>query len=220
VTRETWPIAIRYHPRGDAALRLNWEAYWDTYGFALRDGADEEHHFGFPERARSQVVFTFVASYNTSGRCDDPGVGVHDKLVERGYELVEATLGPRLNSLVTVALAGLAEFAARKGFAFDPERELAVRTLGALRRVRETFDPDEIWVWAATHGFRGRDAAKLKEYAQRAIDGAGTRTVNGYAIRLDPRQADLMIDGWRSERESSPTAIGRPGPLQTRPPSR
>jgi hypothetical protein len=88
-----------------------------------------------------------------------------------------------------------------KGFAFDPEREHAVQTFGALRRAGERFDPEEVWVWGATHGFRPKDADRLKDYARRAIEGGGTRTVSGHAIRVDPAQADRMVEYWRGELE-------------------
>ena len=142
---KTWPISIRYHLRARPALHLDHEAYWDTYGFALRDGEGEEHHFGFPERdSGSRMLFTFVASYTDRGRDATWPGGVHDKLVERGYELVDPTRGPELSPLVVVALEDLAEFATHKGFAFDPERKRTVRTFGALRRGGEHFDPEEV----------------------------------------------------------------------------
>lgn len=103
------------------------------------------------------------------------------------------TLGPAVSPLVEVALDALADFAARKGFAFEPERERAVRTFLALRRAREPYDPDEVYLWGATNGFRRpKDVERLREYAQRAIDGKRTRTVNGYAIKLDSGRADQM----------------------------
>lgn len=55
-------------------------------------------------------------------------------------------------------------------------------------------------MWGASNGFRRpKDAKMLKEYAQRAIYGKGSRTVNGYAIKLDPVQADRVIESSRQQ---------------------
>lgn len=156
-----------------------------------------------PDNVRGYVVYTWIASYSDKGREDWPG-DVHDKLTRGDYELVDPTRGPKLSGLVKVALEGVAEFAAHKGFAFDPERERAVRAFLALRRAGEDYDPDEVYVWGATNGFRRpKDAKMFKEYAQRAIDGRATRTVNGYAIKLDPTQADRMVEYWRNKLNES-----------------
>jgi hypothetical protein len=199
VSEATWPIAIRYLLRGRPTLRLVHEAYWDTHGFALLDGIGEEHHFGFPERAGSTMLFSFVASYTDEGRETGWAGAVHDELVERGYELVDPSRGPDLSPLTIAALEDLADFATHKGFAFDPERERAVKVFGALRLAGEPFDPGEVWVWGATHGFRPKDADMMREYARRAIEGGGTRTVSGHAIRVDRVQADRMVEHWRRE---------------------
>lgn len=196
---KTWPISIRYGWREQPSVDLDLEAYWDTHGFVLRDGGGDEHHFGLPDMTRSGVLFTWIASYTEDGREDWAG-DVHDRLTALGYELAEPTRGPKLSPLVDVALEGLLEFAARKGFAFDEEREAAVRTFGALVRANEPFDVDEVYVYGATNGFRDpKNADRLREYAQRAISGKGTRTVNGRAIRVDGAQADKMIEYWRQK---------------------
>lgn len=195
----TWPIAIRYTLKEQPSLDLPFEAYWDTHGFALRDSGGDEHHFGLPENVGGHAIYTWIALYSDEGREDWPG-DVHDKLTGGKYELADPTLGPKLSGFVEVALEGLAEFAVDKGFAFDPERERAVRAFLTLRRAGEDYDPDEVYVWGATNGFRRpKDAKMLKEYAQRAIDGKGSRTVNGYAIKLDPAQADRVIEYWRQQ---------------------
>jgi hypothetical protein len=146
-----------------------------------------------------------VASYTDGGRDTTWPGGVHDKLTERGYGLAEDTRGPDLSPMVEIALEELAEFATRNGFAFDEERQAAVRTFGALRRAGERYDPEEVYVWGATNGFTPKDAERLREYARRAVEGGGTRTVGGRAIRVDSAQADRMIKRWRGqvqERES------------------
>lgn len=197
MTETTWPIKIRYYLRRPPALTISWEAYWDTYGFALRDGEGDEHHFGFPERTRDGAIFTFVASYTDSGRDASWPGGVHDKLVESGFEMLdEPTRGPQLSPMVRLAMEGLADFAARKGFAFEDERAAAVQCFGALRIAGEDFNPDEVYVWGATHGYEPQDAKMLREYARRSIEGGGTRGVTGRALRVDRPRAERMVDAW------------------------
>jgi hypothetical protein len=199
MAENTWPIAIRFHLRDKQRVPLPFEAYWDTSGFALRDGEGEEHHFGFAEHEGEHMVFTYVASYTAAGRDSSWGGGVHDKLTESAYELVEPMLGSRLSPLVDIALDDLAEFAAHKGFAFDDERRHAVQTFGALHLADELFDPEEVYVQGATGGYRPKDAKMLEEYARRAIEGRGTRTVGRQAIRVDRVQAAAMVKHWRSK---------------------
>jgi hypothetical protein len=194
---KTWPISIRYYLRSQAALRLEYEAYWDTYGFVLRDGEGEEHHFGFPESTREEAVYTFVASYTDQGRDKVWPGGVHDKLIERGYDLVDPTRGPVLTPVVRIAMEQLADFASRKGFAFDEERGAAVQFFGALALAREPVDPDEVYVWGASNGYQPKDADMLKEYARRSIEGGGTRGVSKRMLRVDRPRAEKMVEAWR-----------------------
>lgn len=199
MSKNTWPISIRYTLKKQSSLDLPLKARWDTYGFVLRDGDEQEHHFGLPEHVGSRVVFTWIASYSNQGREDWPG-GVHDKLSSGSYQVVNPTIGPLLSDVVKVALEDVAEHASGKGFAFDDERQRAVRAFLALRRAGEDFDPAEVFVLGATNGLRRpKDAQMFKEYAQRALSGKGTRTVNGYAIKLDPAMADNMIAHWREK---------------------
>lgn len=95
-------------------------------------------------------------------------------------------------------------FLVHKGFAFDDERRLAVLTFGARRQAGETFGPEKVYVWGATSGFKPKDAEMLKEYARRAIEGGGIRTVGGRAIHFDPTQAAVIVKHWQSE-------LGEPG---------
>jgi hypothetical protein len=151
----------------------------------LKDSSGDEHDFGLPEDVAGRAVYTWIASYSDEGREDWPG-DVHDRLAGGKYEIVDPSLGSKLSKLVEVALEGVAEFASRRGFAFDSERERAVRAFLTLRGEGEEYDPNEVYVWGTTNGFRRpNDAKMLTEYAQRAIDGKGSRTVNGYSIKLD-----------------------------------
>lgn len=196
---KTLPICIRFARRGGPTVQIPYEAYWDTNGFVLRDGEGDEHHFGFREVEAGEAIYTYVASYRAGGRDASWPGGVHDELQERGFELADPMRGPNLAPLVEVALDELAEEATRKGFAFDHERELAVRHLAALIRAGETFDPEEVYVHAATSGYRPKDADSLREYARRALSGGGTRTVAGRAIHLDPAMGERMIAHWREK---------------------
>jgi hypothetical protein len=195
---KTWPISIRYGLREQPSLDLPLEAYWDTYGFVLRDADGHEHHFGFREHGRSEVVYTWIASYSDEGREDWPG-DVHDRLSDGTYELVEPTIGPRLSELAKFALEDVAQYSAHKGFAFDDERTRAVRTFLALRQAGEDFDPDEVYVLGAMNGLRPKDAKMFKEYAQRAIDGRGSGTVTRRPIKLDREMGEKMIAYWRDK---------------------
>lgn len=200
---QSWPTSLRYQLRDNPALQIEHEAFWDTYGLALRDGEGEEHHFGFPKVEQGSKVFTFVTSYTDEGRDATWPGGVHDKLIERGYELVEPTLGPKLSPVAEVAMKSLADYATRKGFAFDEERARAVQVFGALARGHESFDPEEVYVWGATNGYAPKAAEKLREYASRAISGRGTRSVGGRALKVDSERADLMLSAWRDAAEDS-----------------
>jgi hypothetical protein len=206
--KKTWPISIRYGLREPPSLDLPLAAYWDTYGFALLDAAGNEHHFGFREHFRSEVVFTWIASYSDEGREDWPG-DVHDNLSGCDYELVDPTMGPRLSELTKFALEDVCEYSEHKGFAFDEERTRAVRTFLALQRAGETFDPDEVYVLGATNGLRPKDAKMFKEYTQRAIDGRGSGTVTRRRITLDQDMGDKMIAYWREKLASGATSDPR-----------
>jgi len=197
---KTWPVVVRFRRRSSSVHRIDYEAGWDTYGVALCDPDAYEHHFGLAEHERDVIVFTYVASYGEGGR---ETIRPHDLVnkLAADYEVVDAHHGPRLTPVVALALDDLAEFATHKGFAFDEEREAAVQFLGSLVLGGEPFDPEEVYVHAATSGYRFEDAQQLREYAERAISGRGTRTVNGYAIRVDHGRAKKMLADWRSRTE-------------------
>lgn len=197
------PISIRFHRKHRAALAIpDAAAAWDTYRVVLRDSEGGEHHFGFPEPAGSGKVFTFVASYTEEGR-EPSWSQAQEKLAEEAFDVVEPTRGPALKPVVQIAMQDLADYAIRKGFAFDEERGLAVQILGALVRANEPIPPEEIYVFGATHGYRPKDANRLREYAQRAIEGRGTREVGGRALKVDPHRADMMAQRWREESENA-----------------
>ena len=195
----TWPIRVRFHARERSSVAAPFEAGWDTHGFALLDREGREHHFGLPERAGGSIVFTFIATYTDAGR-DSWGGLAHDAVNAGEFELTDPTLGPRVSRLVDVALESVVEYCAHKGFAFSPERDIAVKTLAALRHAREVYDPEEIYVYGATNGLtRVKDAEALREYAQRALDGRRSKAANGKMIRVDDAAKEQMIERWRAE---------------------
>lgn len=193
----TWPIEIRLAARDRARVGIDFAAYWDMHGFVLTDANGGEHHFGLPEPESGSMVFTWIASYTNAGRDDWVGEA-HDALTSGAFQLGEGVLGSKLSPLTKIALDGVVDFSAHKGFAFDPERQSAVRTFAALRVAGETFDPDEVYVYGATNGLRRmKDAQALREYALRAIERRRSQTVGRKTITLDPGMADRMIDAWR-----------------------
>jgi hypothetical protein len=195
----TWPIRVRFDPRERASVALDFTAYWDTHGFALIDREGREHHFGLPEREGSSIVFTWVATYTDAGRETSAGEA-YDAVHAGEFELEDPTLGPVVAPLVDVAMERVVDYCAHKGFAFSPERENAVRAFAALRRARESFDPEEIFVYGAINGLtRIEDARALRDYAQRAIDGGSSKSVTRKTIKLDNATADQMVAGWRQQ---------------------
>lgn len=195
----TWPIRVRFHPRDRDSVAIDLAAYWDTHGFALIDREGREHHFGLPEREGESIVFTWVATYTDAGR--ETWAGEAHEIVQTGdFRRDDPTIGPAVSPLVDVALERVVDYCAHKGFAFSPERETAVRTFAALRRAREPFDPEEIYVYGAINGLtQMKDAEALREYAQRAIDGRTSQSVTRKTITLDNATADQMVAHWRQQ---------------------
>jgi hypothetical protein len=195
----TWPVRVRFHPRDRDSAAIDFAAYWDTHGFALIDREGREHHFGLAEREGDSIVFTWVATYTDAGRETWAGEA-HDAVQKGDFRLDDPTIGPAVSPLVHVALEHVVDYCAHKGFAFSPERETAVRTFAALRRAREHFDPEEIYVYGAINGLtRIKDAEALREYAQRAIDGRTSKSVTRKTIMLDNATADQMVAHWRQQ---------------------
>jgi hypothetical protein len=195
----TWAVRVRFDPRERSSVAISFEAYWDTHGFALIDREGREHHFGLPEREGDSIVFTWVATYTDAGRETWAGEA-YDAVHASEFELRNPSIGPAVSPLLDVALEHVVDYCAHKGFAFSPERETAVRTFAALRRAREPFDPDEIYVYGAINGLtRIKDAEALREYAQRALDGRSSKSVTRKTITLDNATADQMIAGWRQQ---------------------
>jgi hypothetical protein len=195
----TWPIRVRFYQRERSSIAIPFEAYWDTHGFALIDREGREHHFGLPEREGNSIVFTWVATYTDAGRETWAGEA-YDAVHAGTFQLDDPTIGPAVSPLVDVAVEHVVDYCAQKGFAFSPERETAVRTFAALRRARESFDPEEIYVYGSINGLtRIKDAEALREYAQRAIDGRTSKSVTRKTITLDNATADKMVAHWRQQ---------------------
>ena len=191
------PVSIRLRER-DRRISVNVPVPPGKEGFAVLDADGREHHFGCGG-LRSGGIFTHVASYTESGR--EPFFWPDDlRETVGGGRVVEPRFGPRLSPLIRVALGHLAKICSQhKGFHLD-EKVWAVRTFRALRlEAREPFDPAEVEVWAATHGWSLGDARDLRDIAQAEIDGKRLRDYSRRPIRLDSDQARRMVEQWRRE---------------------
>jgi endonuclease IV len=64
------------------------------------------------------------------------------------------------------------------GFYGEPEKRWAVDALRALwEEAHERYDPQEIYVWAATHGWAMKDAKRLHEIAEGVREGKTIRVL-------------------------------------------
>jgi hypothetical protein len=76
------------------------------------------------------------------------------------------------------------------------DKDLAVAGLTVLHDGGHRIDPDELYAWALAHGWPGRGAARLKEYAGKIA--AGTRM----RVHRQPLRAEIL-EIWRSEASTS-----------------
>jgi hypothetical protein len=189
---------LRFH-RKDKPVRLRETIPAQTKSVVLRDEKRAEHVFGGVELfSREALVFTYVATYTPDGALDRRWpAGVRDQLTG-GYELVELSHGPTLSPRARFAIAELAEDSAIKGFAFDYEKTMAVRTLLALQRAGERLPPDEVELVGAMNGLSLREAAKLREFVERVSSGGRFQP----AIRLDDEQYERFLRYWDTEAPS------------------
>lgn len=166
----------------------------------LKDADGREHHFGCGVWT-SKGTFIYVATYGRAGR---EKIFWWEDILEplsRGWEIVqEPALGPQLTPLAHAALASIEQSANKvNGFVTDYEKTLAVRVLRALwDEAREPLDPDEVEVWAATHGWAFKGAKTLREIAEGVRNGKQFRgAAGGRAIRRDREQEKRMVENWR-----------------------
>jgi hypothetical protein len=181
-------------------LPVDVEERWDLYGVVIEDAQGREHHFG-----RGPWVgrpFLYVATYDPDGTreviywADDV-----EEPIRTGHQVRDAKYGPRLSPTVRIALARLAERCnLGKGFASPEEKGWAVETLQALHQHgREPFDPEEVFVFAATNGWPLKAAAKLRDFAIGIREGRWFNRRPGGRIHVPPDRAQRMLEMWRGE---------------------
>jgi hypothetical protein len=195
------PAALLLFER-DPPVKLGESVPRGTYGLVLRDQEGREHHFGSAVATTQYstatgtlfLVFRYLVTYGPDGEREDRSPDLVLDELRQGFELVEPTAGPRLTALTVAGLSNLADTCNQvNGFVTEYEKTAAVRTFLALREANEPFPPAEVEVWAAEHGWSKKQAADLRELAERVIEGRRFRP----AIRLDPGQGRRMIDYWR-----------------------
>jgi hypothetical protein len=184
-------------------VRLDADVTSSADGLVIVDGEGREHHFGCGAWD-PQGRFRYVATYADEGR--EPPYS-HDEVIEaleRGWRVADTPrFGPRLSPLVRVALEGLAQRASKhKGFIGAPERTLAIRYLRALlNEAGQAFDPEEVEVWAATHGWAAKGAKDLGKLAEGVLEGRQFRDWDRRAIGENPEQERQMVEYWRAKLE-------------------
>lgn len=180
-------------------ITVDAEAARDADRFILADEDGKEYHFGRGPFT-GPGIFTHVATYTDAGR--ERYAFWHDVMdgIEVGCGVrEEPELGPRVSPLAEAALEDLALLCNHvNGFYGDPEKSWAVRTLRALYG-EEHFDPDEIYVWAATHGWGVKHGKVLRDMAQGVREGKQFRDYARRAIRRDREQEARMVAAWRGQ---------------------
>ena len=183
-------IAVKFHKK-DAPIGLADPVSPSAKGFVLRDSRDHEHHFGTPERLPGVIVFTYISSYTP-----DEGPKHEYHLIDalrQGRELVAPSHGPHLSPLARAAVDHVIDECARKGFAFELEKEIAVHALLALKEVGESPAPADLDVYGATHGFERNDALEFSELARKVAEGRSFRP----AIKLPRGHGDKLRTYWK-----------------------
>jgi hypothetical protein len=171
----------------------------DAERLVLVDADGWEYHFG--SRAWSKR-FAHVATYTPeNGR--EPYVWwwhVEDGL-EKGWQVrEEPELGPRIHPLVEQALQSLRSVCnLNNGFVGPTEKQFAVEHLRAVLHAGSVgFNPDEVAVWAATHGWTIKDGERLRDLAEGVLAGTKFRSA-GRTIPRDPAREQRMVAVWRDK---------------------
>lgn len=190
---------------GRESLRLDIDLPRNAERLVLVDADGCEYHFGCGGWTPNGT-FIHVATYTADGR--EPYAWWSDVVdgIQRGWDVRDAPeLGPRIKPLVDVALASLARLCNQvKGFSAEPEQKWAVERLRALwEEAREPLDPDEVGVWASTHGWGPKDAKKLREITEGVRSGRHFMGA-GRAIQRDRDRERAMIAHWREELSARP----------------
>jgi hypothetical protein len=184
-----------------ASAQLDVEVARNAKRLVIADAEGSEYHFGCGIWT-ANGTFIHVATYTAAGR--EPYAWWNDVLdgIERGWEIrSEPELGPLISPLTEVALASLARLCNfHNGFYGEPEKKWAVEHLRALwEEAQDPLDPDEVAVWAATHGWAPKHAKTLREIAEGVRHGKQFRGAGQRAIRRDLAREGKMVAHWREQ---------------------
>jgi hypothetical protein len=185
---------------GREPMRLEVDVASEAEGLVLVDEVGNEYHFGCGMWVQ-RGTFLHVATYSPSDGLQKYAFfwEVADAIAERRMShQPEPELGPKLSSRAVAALNELRLLCNQhNGFYGEPEKRWAVETLRALcEGAHDRFDPQEVYVWAATHGWAVKDAKRLREIAEGVRDG---KNFQGYDRRPIPRDREKwrrMIEQW------------------------
>jgi len=181
-------------------IRIDLELPRDAERLVLVDAAGNEYHFGCGMWVKAGM-FLHVATYSP-----DDGLQTYaffwevaDAISEGGItHQPEPQLGPELSRRAVVGLTELRALCnLHNGFSGEPEKRWAVETLRALwEEAHDRFDAQEIYVWAATHGWSIKDAKALQKVAEGVRE---RKNFQGYDRRPIPRDRGKwrrMIEQW------------------------
>jgi hypothetical protein len=166
----------------------------------LVDEAGNEYHFGCGMWVK-RGTFLHVATYSSTEGLQKYAFfwEVADAIAEgRMSHKWQAELGPKLSSRTAAALTELRSLCNQhNGFSGEPEKRWAVETLRALwEGAHDRFDPREVYVWAATHGWAIKDAKRLQEIAEGVRDRKNFQGYDRRPIRRDHEKWRRMIEQW------------------------
>lgn len=181
-------------------VRLDVDVSRDSEGLVLIDDVGNEYHFGCGMWVK-RGTFVHVATYSPSDGLQKYAFfwEAADAISEgRMSHQPEPEIGPKLNSRAFAALEELRRLCNQhNGFAGEPEKRWAVETLRALwEGAHDRWDPQEVYVWAATHGWAIKDAKRLQEIAEGVREGTNFQGYDRRAIPRDPEKWRRMIEQW------------------------
>jgi hypothetical protein len=109
-----------------------------------------------------------------------------------GYALPEGN--DLLSPVVTVAMEQLSQAVNHaNGLASTFDKEYAIQTLQGLVRAGYTYDVGNLVAWASAHGFTGREAQRLRDFATKARQGHRFRRTSS------PMLVDNIVEQWEQE---------------------
>jgi hypothetical protein len=193
-------------------LRLKVDVAADAERLVLVDDAGNEYHFGCGMWVK-RGTFLHIATYYP-----DEGLQKYAFFWEAADAINEGRmqhqpapeLGPKLSRLAVAALTDLRWLCNQhNGFYGEPEKRWAVEMLRALwEGAHDGFEPHEVYVWAATHGWAIKDAKRLREMADGVCDGKNFQGYDRRAIPRDREKYRRMIERWEQDIAEEETAAG------------